>query len=79
MGVINGGVVGFLAAEGLLVDVAKGVERGAFVRVFGVVNGAEVGGKEFLVLGDVLLGDHVLDWGRYRFRGDGIDGAEGEA
>ena len=79
LGVVDGGVVGFLATEGLLVDEAKGVERGAFVGIFGVVDGAEVGGEEFLVFGDVLLGDHVLDGGRYRFGGDGIDGAEGEA
>ena len=78
LGIVDCSVVRGLAAESLLVDVTKSVERGALVGVFRVVDGTEVGRKEFLFFGDVLLGDHVFDGGRYRFREDSVDGAERE-
>lgn len=79
LGVVDGGVVGGLAAEGVLVDVAEGVEGFAFVWITCVFDGAEVGGEELGCFGDVVLGDHVLDgsldWGR----GDCVDGSPGQA
>ena len=77
--VVDGGVVRGLAAESLLVDVAKGVERRSLVGVLGVVDRTEVSGEKLLVFGDVLLGDHVFDRGGYGVGGYGVDGAEGEA
>ena len=59
--VVHGGVVWGLAAEGGLVDVAKGVEGFALVRVILVFNGAELDREELRRLGDVGLRDHVLD------------------
>ena len=79
LGVVDGGVVRFLAAKSLLVDVAECVERGALIGVLGIIDRAEVGGEEFLVLRDVLLGDHVFHGCGYGLGGDGVDGAEGEA
>lgn len=77
--VVHGRVVWSLAAQGRPVDVSEGVEGGALVRVVGVLDGAEVGGEELRGLGDVVLGDHVLDWGLDAGGGDGVDGTEGEA
>lgn len=79
LGAVHGRVVRGLAAQGGLVDVAEGVEGRALVRVVGVLDGAEVGGEELRGLGDVVLGDHVLDRGLDAAGLDGVDGAEGEA
>lgn len=78
LGVVDGGVVGGLAAQGFLVDVAKGVEAFAFVGIVRVFDGAEVGGEELGGLGDVVLGDHVLDGSLHRGGSDGVDGSPGE-
>ena len=77
--VVDGRVVWGLAAEGGLVDVAEGVEGFAFVGVVGVFDGAEVGGEELRSLGDVVLGDHVLDGRLHRLGRHGVDGSKGEA
>lgn len=79
LGFVDGGVVGRLAAEGRLIDVAEGVEGFALVGVVDVFDGAEVGGEKFRGLRDVVLGDHVLDRGLDRIGCDGVDGTEGEA
>ena len=79
LGLVHGRVVRGLAAQGGLVDVAEGVEGLAFVRVVGVLDGTEVGGEELRGLGDVVLGNHVLDRGLDAGGGDGVDFAEGEA
>ena len=79
LGFVDGGVVGRFAAEGLLINVAEGVEVLALVRVVDDLDGAEVGGEEFRGLWDVVLGDHVLDRGLDTARLDGVDGAKGEA
>ena len=79
LGVVHGGVVRGLAAEGRLVDVAEGVEGFALVRVLGVFDGAELDGEELGCLGDVRLRDHVLHRGLHRRGGDGVDGPKGEA
>lgn len=76
---VHGRVVRGLAAQGGLVDVAEGVEGCALVRVVCVLDGAKVGGEELRSLGDVILGDHVLDRGLDAAGGDGVDFAEGEA
>ena len=76
---VHGGVVGGLAAEGFLVDVAKGVEGFALVRVLGVLDGAELDGEELRGLVDVVLQDHVLDGGLHLSGCNGVDVTKGEA
>ena len=78
LGIVYGCVGRCLAGKGFGVDVAEGVEGGAFVGIGGVLVGAQVGGEEFRGLGDVALGDHVLDGCLHGGRGDGVDGAPGE-
>jgi len=77
-GVVDGGVGGCLPLQGGLVDVAKSVEGLAFIWVRGVFYGAQVCGEEFLVFGDVVLGDHVLHGGLDWAGGHGVDTAPGE-
>ena len=76
---VDGGVVGRFAAEGLLIDVAEGVEGFAFVWVVDVFDGAEIGGEKFRGLWNIVLGDHVLDRGLDTAGLDGVDGTKGEA
>ena len=77
--VVHGRVVGGLAAEGVLIDVAEGVEGLAFVWIICVFDGAEVGSEELGCLWDVVLGDHVLDGSLHWGGGDRIDGCPGKA
>ena len=77
--IINFGIVGGLATEGGLVDVAKGVEGIGTVSIAGVVDGTEMGSEEFRLFRDVGLRDHVLDGGFYRMGRNGIDAAPCEA
>ena len=79
LGFIDGGVVGGFAAEGLLINVAEGVEGFALVWVVDVLNGAEIGGEKLRGLWDIILGDHVLDRGLDTAGLDGVDGTKGEA
>ena len=78
LGFINGGVEGGFAAEGLLIDVAEGVEGFALVWVVDVFDGAEIGGEKLGGLWDIILRDHVLDRGLDRAGLDGVDGTKGE-
>lgn len=83
--VVDGGVVDLGlgdvgGGERGRVDVAEGVEGGAFVvGVGGVAPGAQVGGEELHVFGDIVLQDHVLHGRLHGLRGDGVDAAPGEA
>lgn len=77
--VVHGRVVGGLAAKGVFIDVAEGVEGFAFVWIICVFDGAEVGGEELGCLWDVVLGDHVLDGSLHWGGSDRIDGSPGKA
>lgn len=78
LGIVHGGVVWGLAAKGFFIDVAEGVEGFALVWITRVFDGAEIGREELGSLGDVGLGDHVLNGSLHRGRSDSIDGAPGE-
>ena len=79
LGTIDGGVVGGFAAEGLLINVAEGVEGFALVWIVDVFNGAEISGEKLRGLCDIILQDHVLDRGLDTAGFDGVDGTKGEA
>lgn len=76
--VVHRRVVRGLAAKGVLVNVAEGIEGFAFVGIVHVFIGAKVGGKELGCLWDVVLRDHVLDGSLHRVGSDSIDGSPGE-
>lgn len=79
LGVVHGRVVGGLAAKGVFIDVAECVEGFAFVWIVGVFDGAKVGSEELGGLGDVVLGDHVLNGSLHWGGSDRVDGSPGEA
>lgn len=76
--VVHRSVVRGLAAQGVLINVAEGVEGFAFVWIIRVFDGAEVGCEELGSLRDVVLGDHVLNGSLHRGGSDSVDGTPGE-
>lgn len=78
LGIVHGRVVRGLAGKGFFINVAEGVEGFALVWIVRVFDGAEIGCEELGSLGDVGLGDHVLNRSLYRGWSDSIDGAPGE-
>jgi len=80
LGVIDGSVDGLLArsSDGGLVDVTKGVEGDALVWVTGIAPRAEVGGEELLILGNIVLSDHILHRGLGGSGSDSVDGPPGK-
>lgn len=76
--IVNGRVVRGLAAKGLLIDIAEGVEGFAFVWIVRIFDGAEIGGEELGSLWDVVLGDHILNGSLHRVGSDSIDGSPGK-
>ena len=78
LGVVNGRVVRGLAAKGVLVNVAKGVEGFAFVWIVGVFDRAKIGGEELGSLGNIVLRYHILNGSLHGVGSDGVDGSPGE-
>ncbi len=79
LGVIDGSVVGGLAAEGSLINVAEGIERLAFVRIIRVFYATKVGREKLRVLWNITLADHVLDGCLDGSWLDGIDASPSKA
>ena len=78
LGIVHGCVVRGLAAKGLFIDVAEGVEGFAFVWIIRVFDGAEIGSEELGSFWNIVLGDHVLNRSLYLIGGDSVDRAPGE-
>lgn len=75
LGVVDLGIVWFLTSQGVLVDVAERVEW----LVGRVLCIGQIGSEQLRALGDIGLGDHVLDWGLDGARLDSVDGPKSKA